>query len=93
MTERDIYSIDEARERLGGISRSSIYQILHTGELASIVIGSRRFIPAAAIARLIANSTTTTSPALTAARSHVPTRPPAALSFKPALRTRRQGIR
>jgi hypothetical protein len=72
MKERDLYSIEEARERLGGISRNSIYQILRTGQLASVIIGSRRFVPAAAIAQLIANSTTTISPTDAAAR--VPTR-------------------
>jgi hypothetical protein len=41
MTDRDLYSIDEARERLGSISRNSLYQILRTGQLASVVIGGR----------------------------------------------------
>lgn len=68
MQERDLYSIDEARERLGGISRNSIYQLLHKGQLASVIIGTRRLVSAAAIAQLIANSTTTASPTVTAAR-------------------------
>ena len=62
MKQRDLYSIEEARERLGGISRNSIYQLLRKGQLASVIIGSRRLVSAAAIAQLIANSTTTTSP-------------------------------
>lgn len=33
MKERDLYSIDEARERLGGISRNLIYEILRSGRL------------------------------------------------------------
>jgi len=66
--DRDLYSISEARERLGGISRNSIYALLNAGELASVVLGCRRFITAAAIADLIARSTTTVSPALDAAR-------------------------
>ncbi len=66
--DRDLYSIAEARERLGGISRNSIYALLRSGELASVVLGCRRFITAAAIAELIARSTTTVSPALDAAR-------------------------
>jgi hypothetical protein len=66
--DRDLYSITEARERLGGISRNSIYALLNSGELASVVLGCRRFITAAAIADLIARSTTTASPALDAAR-------------------------
>ena len=71
MKDRDLYSIDEARERLGGISRNSIYQLLRKGQLASVIIGTRRLVSAAAIDQLIANSTTTTSPTVAAAR--VPT--------------------
>ena len=66
--ERDLYSISEARTRLGGISRNSIYGMLRSGKLASVVIGCRRFIAASAIAELIARSTTTASPAQDAAR-------------------------
>ena len=72
MKERDLYSIEEARERLGGISRNSIYQILRSGQLASVVICGRRLVSAVAIAQLIANSTTTTSPKDAAVR--VPSR-------------------
>jgi excisionase family DNA binding protein len=68
MKDRDLYSIDEARERLGGISRNSIYQLLHKGQLASVIIGTRRLVSAAAIDQLIANATTTTSPTVAAAR-------------------------
>ena len=46
MKDRDLYSIDEARERLGGISRNSIYQLLHKGQLASVRIGTRRLVSA-----------------------------------------------
>ena len=74
MKERDLYSIDEARERLGGISRNLIYEILRSGRLSSVVLGSRRFIPAAAITQLIAQSATTISPAEAAARSYIPTK-------------------
>jgi hypothetical protein len=76
MKERDLYSIDEARERLGGISRNLIYEILRSGRLSSVVLGSRRFIPAAAIAQLIAQSATTISPTEAAARSYIPTKQP-----------------
>jgi excisionase family DNA binding protein len=76
MKERDLYSIDEARERLGGISRNLIYEILRSGRLSSVVLGSRRLIPAAAIAQLIAQSATTVSPTDAAARSHIPTKQP-----------------
>jgi excisionase family DNA binding protein len=72
MKERDLYSIDEARERLGGISRNLIYEILRSGRLSSVRLGCRRLIPAAAIAQLIAQSATTISPTEAAARSYIP---------------------
>lgn len=70
--DRDLYTIQEARERLGGVSRNSIYGLLRTGQLASVVIGCRRFIAATAIVDLIAKSTTTESPSKDAARSRPP---------------------
>jgi Helix-turn-helix domain len=68
MQDRTLYSIQQSRQLLGGISRNTIYQLLRTGRLASVVIGSRRFISAAAIADLIERSTTTASPSRTTAR-------------------------
>lgn len=44
MKDRARYSIKEARELLGSISRDSIYRILCSGSLKSVVIGCRRFI-------------------------------------------------
>lgn len=73
MNSRELYSIKEARELLGGISRNSIYELLRSGRLASVVLGCRRFIAAAAIAELIAKSTPTISPSLDGARSRMPT--------------------
>jgi excisionase family DNA binding protein len=52
MKDRALYSIEEARERLGGISRNTLYQMLRKGELASVILGCRRFIAADAIAKL-----------------------------------------
>lgn len=93
MTERDLYSINEARKRLGGISRNGIYQMLHTGELGSVVIGSRRFIPATAIAQFITKATTTVSPSLSAARQPSLDRHPSSFRSTPAVSTRRPGLR
>jgi excisionase family DNA binding protein len=59
MDARELYSIEDARFMLGGISRATIYDLLNSGELASVVIGRRRFVPAAAIAAFIATSSTT----------------------------------
>jgi excisionase family DNA binding protein len=71
MQDRALYSIQEARKLLGGISRNTIYRLLRSGELASVVIGCRRFISPAAIADLIARSTTTTSPSLVSTRERL----------------------
>jgi excisionase family DNA binding protein len=70
MQDRALYSIQDARKLLGGISRNTIYQLLRSGELASVVIGCRRFISAAAITELITRSTTTVSPARDSTRTH-----------------------
>jgi hypothetical protein len=69
---RALYSIEETRARLGGISRSSLYAMLRTGDLPSVVIGCRRFVSAEAIAALISHYTTTISPSQDAARSRRP---------------------
>jgi len=53
MDQPELYSIQETRKLLGGISRNTIYQLLRSGELASVIIGCRRFISAAAITELI----------------------------------------
>ena len=62
MYSKDLYSIEEARELLGGISRNSIYHLLRDGKLASVPIGRRRFISAAAIEAFIQATTTTEAP-------------------------------
>jgi excisionase family DNA binding protein len=46
----------EAGRRLG-VGRSTIYELILTGELASFTIGRRRLIPAAALERLVAERT------------------------------------
>jgi hypothetical protein len=65
-----LYSIDEARIRLGKISRNSLYSLLRSGALPSVTIGCRRFISAGAIDALIQASSTTTSPSQDWVRSH-----------------------
>ena len=50
--DRALYSIEETRARLGGISRNSLYAMLRAGDLPSVVIGCRRFVSAEAIAAL-----------------------------------------
>jgi hypothetical protein len=70
--DRALYSIEETRARLGGISRNSLYAMLRAGSLPSVVIGCRRFLSAEAIAALVRNSTTSISPSQDAARSRRP---------------------
>ena len=82
MQDRALYSIKEAQKLLGGISRNGIYALLRTGELASVVIGCRRFISGAEIAALISQSTTTVSPSEDAVRSRPPLQRPGLL-FSP----------
>jgi hypothetical protein len=75
MRDRDLYSIEEARELLGGISRNTIYTAaLRAGELSSVVIGCRRFIAAAAIEEFIQASMTRVSPSLAEVRARRPRR-------------------
>jgi hypothetical protein len=69
MTDRNLYSIEEARQWLGGISRHTVYLWLRSGKLPSIVVGCRRFVAATAIADLIAASTTVRSPSQDSARA------------------------
>ena len=70
--DRELYSIEEARGLLGRISRNSIYALLRTGALSSVVIGCRRFISAGAIAALISKSTTSVIPSQDPVRSRRP---------------------
>jgi len=60
--DRELYSVEEARELLGGIARNTIYDLMRNGDLASVQVGRRRFISSAAIAVFIASSTTTQRP-------------------------------
>lgn len=69
MNNKDLYTVQEAMELLGGISRNTIYGLMRDGRLASVPIGRRRFIPAHAIDDFIRISTTTESPSLSSRRS------------------------
>jgi excisionase family DNA binding protein len=61
MKDRELYSIEGAQLLLG-VARKTIYDLLNDGELASVVIGRRRFIPAAAITAFIGSAATRTAP-------------------------------
>jgi hypothetical protein len=62
MESLQLYTITEARKLLGGISRNSIYALMNSGTLPSVVVRHRRFIAAAAILRFIEESTSTEAP-------------------------------
>jgi hypothetical protein len=70
--DRALYSMEETRARLGGISRDNLYAMLRAGDLPSVVIGCGRLVSAEAIAALIRNSTTSINPSQDAARSRRP---------------------
>ena len=66
---RELYSIEEARALLGGIARNTIYELMRTASLPSVVIGRRRFDSAESISAFIAGASTTGSPAVNGAKS------------------------
>ena len=72
MNDRALYTIKEARELLGGMGQNTMYRLLNRGDLPTVVIGSRRFISAEAIADLIERSTTRVIPTKDAARFRKP---------------------
>lgn len=49
-----LHPVPEAQEKLGGIGRTTLYQLVAAGELPTIHIGRRMFIPSDAIADFIA---------------------------------------
>ncbi|MCW8934247.1 MAG: helix-turn-helix domain-containing protein [Gammaproteobacteria bacterium] len=48
VTEKIYYGIDELKDRWG-LGRSTIYDLMNDGELASVKIRTRRLIPVAAV--------------------------------------------
>ncbi|MCA9241420.1 MAG: helix-turn-helix domain-containing protein [Planctomycetales bacterium] len=46
-------NIERAREKLGGLGRTRVFELLRTGQLQSVKIGRRRLIPDSAIQRYI----------------------------------------
>jgi excisionase family DNA binding protein len=44
----------EARQRLGGISRSTFYELLKAGDIEGVRIGRKRLVVSSSIARFIA---------------------------------------
>ncbi|MBB3038989.1 helix-turn-helix domain-containing protein [Hoyosella altamirensis] len=52
-TYTHLLAVPEACAALGGISRSHLYVLMSEGELSSIKIGRRRFIPSDALTEWI----------------------------------------
>ena len=52
-TDREAFSVDEARQKLGGISRKTIYDLINSGDLVSFKLGRRRLISRNAIRNYI----------------------------------------
>jgi hypothetical protein len=50
VTDQLLVSFDDTREKLGGISRTTVYELINSGELVKVNIGTRGFITADSIA-------------------------------------------
>jgi hypothetical protein len=87
MKERKLYSITEARALMGAISRNTMYALLNRGEIASVVVGCRRFVTQEAISEFIERSTTTAGPAVDPARCRKPIQPAPRPASPPLLAT------
>lgn len=46
--------IPDASEALGGIGRTKLYDLIEKGELTTVKIGRRRFVPASVIEEYVA---------------------------------------
>jgi len=53
VTDQLLVSIEEARGKLGNISRTTVYQLINDGELTKVNIGTRGFITAESIASYV----------------------------------------
>jgi excisionase family DNA binding protein len=82
MDSQRLYSIDEARERLGRIARATIYALMNNRKLESVKIGRRRFISETALQKFIAASTTSAAPSRDRVRSIEPRQIPLKIAVK-----------
>lgn len=53
MSDR-LYDIEGTRERLGGIGRTTLFELFRTREIGSVKIGRRRLVPQSQIEAYIA---------------------------------------
>ncbi len=47
-----LLGVEEARQLLGGVGRTTIYALLSSGRLRSVKVGRRRLIPSSALSAL-----------------------------------------
>lgn len=57
--ERLLYPIDEARERAGGMSRSTFYGMIRAGQINTVKVGTRTLVAADELNRFVTNLTGT----------------------------------
>ena len=60
LPDRLLYPLPEVRERLGGISHTTLYALIGRGDLSIVKIGSRSFIPADNLNRFVEHLTQAT---------------------------------
>jgi excisionase family DNA binding protein len=53
-TDRPLLSVREAADNIG-LSRSTLYQLIKSGDVNSVTVGSRRLVPAAELERFVAS--------------------------------------
>ncbi len=52
---RGAYTVEDAGRRLGGIGRTTVYELIAAGKLEAVKLGSRTLITAASIEALLAS--------------------------------------
>jgi excisionase family DNA binding protein len=57
--ERLLYPVDEARERAGGMSRSTFYGLVRSGRISTVKVGSRTLVAADELERFVTSLTGT----------------------------------
>lgn len=75
---RLLVPIPDSMHALGGLGRTTIYELCEAGELTRVRIGTRAFITAESIRALIARNTETPGTSETLGRSRGNTETPAA---------------
>ena len=51
--ERLLISIEDGRQKLGGIGRTTVYELIKQGELEHVNIGRRGFLTATSLAQYV----------------------------------------